>query len=306
MASSCNPHHFLSQRISLWLALVLTMTWAFTVTESTKRIDVQGEVGGNVTIHCPCNKQKNITFFYFQQGVKFVNGYYASKTIPPNRGWENTRVDKGSTTVHMYNLSISHIGRYKCIIQYTDKDNPDTFEDVHIKVTATYSKPEVTVASSEDKSTYLVTCTSHGGYPRTSVEWNVPRTQMWRRVNKSEMEDRDTLMFNSSSTASFNCSKGEMIFISCQVGNVTSDRTPVCKDKVPEPPVQRAEIIAAIIIIGVAVVVLAIMVASALWWKHKKRQQGAAAADVKQEWRANGREEEVVELKENDGGNKQP
>lgn len=51
---------------------------------------------------------------------------------------------------------------------------------------------------------------------------------MWRQVNKSEMEDQNTLMFNSSSTASFNCSEGELMF-NCAVGNVTSEMNPICE-----------------------------------------------------------------------------
>ncbi|XP_036939836.1 putative selection and upkeep of intraepithelial T-cells protein 1 homolog [Acanthopagrus latus] len=299
MASSCNPHHFLSQRFSQLLALVLTMTWIFTANGSVEHIEVRGEVGGNVTIHCPSTKHKTIYLFYFQRGDTFINGYFAKKTIPDDMKWENTRVDNGSTTLHMYNLNISHIGTYKCIIRYMD--GTENFDNVHLSVTATYSKPEVKVVCSDDSPTCLATCTSHGGYPSSTMDWRVSRSQMWRRVNKSEMEDRNTLMFNSSSTASFNCSEGELMF-NCTVGNVTTEMYSICKG--PPPPVKNAEILAAIIIIGV--VVVAIIVTSVLYWKHKRRQRGVAAADVRQEWRVNGQEEEAVKLKENGGGNEQP
>ncbi|XP_030249277.1 uncharacterized protein LOC115567140 [Sparus aurata] len=300
MASPCNPHHFLSQRLSRWLALVLTVAWTFTTTGTVAQIEVRGEVGGNVTIQCPSIKHKSITFFYFQRGDIFINGYFAAKPIPDNMRWENTRVDNDSTTVHMYNLNISHIGTYKCIIQYTDRT--ETFENVYLSVTATYSKPELTIVCSDDSPTCLATCTSHGGYPRSNMDWRVPRSQMWRLVNKSEMEDRNTLMFNSSSTASFNCSEGELMF-SCTVGNVTSGMYPICKGKVPPPPGEHV-VLAAIIVIGVSV--LAIFVASLLYWKHKRRQRGATAANVRQEWSVNGQEEEGIKLKENGGGNEQP
>lgn len=87
----------------------------------------------NVTIQCPSIKHKSITLFYFQRGDTFINGYFATKPIPDNMRWENTRVDNGSTTVHMYNLNISHIGTYKCIIQYTD--GTETFDNVYLRVT---------------------------------------------------------------------------------------------------------------------------------------------------------------------------
>lgn len=97
-----------------------------------------------------------------------------------------------------------------------------------VSVLANYTKPEVTMSCS-DGFRCLVTCVSHGGYPGTSMMWNVPGSELWKVVNSSEAHDPDTKMVNSSSTAYFNCSSGELRFLSCCVGDVTSDMFSVCE-----------------------------------------------------------------------------
>ncbi|KAK2847118.1 hypothetical protein Q5P01_010117 [Channa striata] len=104
---------------------------------------------------------------------------------------------------------------------------------IHLQVTAEYSKPTVTSSCPDDFSC-TVTCASHGGYPSTRIMWDVPKNrntsrQMWKVVNNSEERIPGTVMFTSSSTAYFNCSKGEMKFLSCFVGDIHSDRFSVCK-----------------------------------------------------------------------------
>lgn len=87
---------------------------------------VKGQVGGNVTIRCPVNKEKTIQFFYLQKDNTFVNGFHTLREIPTQR-WENTRLDNNSkTAVLMFNLNITHSGDYKCIINYSDSDQHDT------------------------------------------------------------------------------------------------------------------------------------------------------------------------------------
>ncbi len=89
-----------------------------------------------MTIHCPYDKHRTITFFYFQRGKAFVNGYYGSKVISDEKvqPWENTSVDQDKTTVHMSNLNISHNGVYTCHIMYSDTGRTsDT--SVHLNVT---------------------------------------------------------------------------------------------------------------------------------------------------------------------------
>lgn len=70
---------------------------------------------------------------------------------------------------------------------------------------------------------------SYNGFPGTEMMWDVPGSQMWKVVNKSERTDNSTMMVNSSSTAHFNCSTGELRYLSCYVGDVTSDLFSVCE-----------------------------------------------------------------------------
>lgn len=61
------------------------------------------------------------------------------------------------------------------------------------------------------------------------MTWVIPENRTWKLENNSEIQDPDTMMVNSSSTAFFNCSSGEVISIRCYVGTITSDTITVCK-----------------------------------------------------------------------------
>ncbi|XP_051254791.1 uncharacterized protein LOC127362741 isoform X1 [Dicentrarchus labrax] len=141
-ASLYNPQHFLfSLRISLLLVLV-TITWHISVTECAD-LPLSGEVGGNVTIHCPFHKDRKILFLYFQKGDTFVNGYYEDREMDHKKvqKWSNTRLDRGNNTVYMYNLTVAHSGEYQCHIKY--RSGVLMVNKIHLSVTANYSKPEV-------------------------------------------------------------------------------------------------------------------------------------------------------------------
>ncbi|KAI3354356.1 hypothetical protein L3Q82_018883 [Scortum barcoo] len=195
------------------LAQVLVMTWHYSVTGATQ---VTGEIGGNVTFHCPIDKDKEVKFFYLQKGDKFVNGFHKSANSKEIEPWNNTELSHNKTVVHMY--------KFEC----------------------KYSKPEVTQQCSEKSC--VVTCSAHGGYPDAKVTWSEAghSCQMCKVVNSSEMEDPDTQTYNSSSMAHFNCSNGELKSLSCSVGNVTSNLFSVCTSETPS---------ASYVIIAICVVV---------------------------------------------------
>lgn len=222
MASRCTSQ-FLNP-LTL-LILVLTMMWTFSVTESADSIQLRGEVGGKVTFRCPFDQQKTIQMFYLQKGIIFVNGYYDLKNITEK--WENTKLDRQSSTVEMDSLNVSHIGDYQCHIMYAGGDMKTYETTIHLSVTASYSKPEATV-SCRDGFGCQVMCASHGGYPRARMMWNVTGNQTWNIVDSNETSDPTTKIFNISSTAYFNCSNGERKF-SCSVDNVISNVYPVCE-----------------------------------------------------------------------------
>ncbi|KAM7399371.1 hypothetical protein PAMP_018646 [Pampus punctatissimus] len=278
MPSSWTLQCFQNQKLFLQLlTMIVAVTGLFSVTENKAQIQLRGEVGQNVTFRCPFDKHRMINFFYLQRDEIFVNGFYKSKNKTVAI-WENTRLDK-KTNVIMYRLNISHDGDYQCLIQYSDSKNVDE-NHIHLSVTANYTKPTVTMSC--DPRCCRVTCASQGGYPLTKMMWNVGTTgsQMWKIWNSSEETDPVTKLVSSYSTADFNCSYGVQKFLSCSVGDVTSDVFSVC---VPPVSPKTGNPIVTITAICAMVVVSFMVVLVVLWRYRKGRQTGAAAGDVKLE-----------------------
>ncbi|XP_051933789.1 uncharacterized protein LOC127608634 [Hippocampus zosterae] len=244
------------------LTLIFTVSWPLAPKESVAQIQLVGEVGKNVTIRCPVDQQKTIEFFYFQRGGEFVNGFHKLKKIPEK--WENTRVENNTATVQMIKLNASHSGDYQCYIQYNERPNVSV-TGIHLSVTAHYSKPAVTTFCSAHRC--LLTCASHGGYPHTKLMWNVGNSSglTLKVLNVSEESDPKTLLYNISSTMSFNCSDGEETFISCSVDGVTSESLSVCIPKYHIPIVKTA-ICSVMLFIATIPLVLV--------WKYIKQQKG--------------------------------
>ncbi|XP_049432279.1 uncharacterized protein LOC125888761 isoform X1 [Epinephelus fuscoguttatus] len=272
MASCCNTRCFLNRKFPLQLLIVLTMTTHLADTETGAPVELKGEVGGNVTLQCPVDRERPLIFLYFQRGDIFVNGYHASK--PLTNTWENTRVDR-DMTMHMEDLNVSHSGSYQCHIRYHDGQINLNHTVFHLSVTANYSKPTLTVncGSENHRFSCWATCASHGGYPGTKVTWTIPESQTRRDVNNTQIQDPHTMLVNSSSTAFFNCSNGKLTSLSCSVGGVTSEMFTVCTPKTTPETFSPYVITAA-----VCAVVVAIIIALVLWFKCKKGQRRAAAA----------------------------
>ncbi|XP_061538706.1 uncharacterized protein LOC133405601 isoform X3 [Phycodurus eques] len=239
MVSSWVALKFLKTSI-LWrlLTVIFTVNLPLAPQESFAQIQLRGEVGENVTIHCPVDRHKTITFFYFQKGQEFVNGFHTLKKIQKAK-WENTSVENDSATVQMVKLKASH--------------------------SANFSKP--TVITSCHANRCLLTCSSHGGYPRSELMWKVIGNSsgpMWTVLNVSEESDPNTMLYNTSSTVSFNCSYGEEMLISCSMGGVTSELLFVCVPK------HRPEIVKHTIC---SVVLFSAMILLVLVWKLIKKKK---------------------------------
>lgn len=100
-------------------------------------------------------------------------------------------------------------------------------DGLFIPVLANYSKPQTT-QECRDGLSCVVHCVSHGGYPGTRITWDVPDSHEWKSES-SEVQDPETLMVSTSSSAFFNCSSGEVRSIRCCVGDNTSDHITVCE-----------------------------------------------------------------------------
>ncbi|XP_041849924.1 uncharacterized protein LOC121645500 [Melanotaenia boesemani] len=254
------PRVFQKARVLLCFLLLLDLTSTSPLKGSDHQNFFEGEVGGNVTLHCPVDKNKNVTFMYLQRlniptkEVHFVNGYHISKTL--TFFWENSRLNRNNSSVLISNLNVSHIGTYECAIRYNDEDVIKTF--LQLNVTAPYKKPIVTNSCKEENgvSGCHVTCTFHDGFPENRIQWDkepVNGSAKTHITEGSTEEDPITKLFNISSTAYINCSGGERM-VSCSVGGVTLNTSLVCPSKVI--PFTPYVVVAVIVIVPVLVLVV--------------------------------------------------
>ncbi|XP_061684525.1 T-lymphocyte activation antigen CD86-like isoform X2 [Syngnathoides biaculeatus] len=252
MVSSWVAPQFIKTTIARQLLTVIfAVSLSLAPRESFAEIHLRGEVGENVTVRCPVDRHKTLTFLYFQKGKEFVNGFHRLKNIQRKR-WENTSVEEDDAAVQMCNLKASQSGEYQCYIQYKDETNVSD-SVIHLSVTAKYSKPTVITLCHAKRC--LLTCTSHGGYPRTKLTWNVIGNSsglIWTDRKESEDSDPNTMLYNISSTVSFNCSYGEQMFIGCSVGDVTSEFLAVCVPK-DRPHIRKLTICSIVLFIAIIV-----------------------------------------------------
>ncbi|KAM8904885.1 cluster of Differentiation 80/86 isoform 2-T3 [Spinachia spinachia] len=242
---SHGKHRFVT--VKIFLQLLVLITTRLTDVTGAASFPLIGEVGGEVTFHCPVDKQRTLAFLYIQKGEIFVNGYHAENNVT-GQAWNNTRVDLDKSTLLMYNLKPSHDGDYTCIIRYKGKMRIEPEIQLRLTVTANYSKPELTVHCTDTNRNFscLLQCTSHGGLGDASVTWHLPRN--FKVTNNSKIRDPDTTTFNISNTAYVNCSDGQPTSFRCSVDNVSSDIVSVCTPKDPpghSPSVTAAAICAA-------------------------------------------------------------
>ncbi|XP_023132194.3 uncharacterized protein LOC111572667 [Amphiprion ocellaris] len=286
----CDQQCFLSPRFCLQL-LVLVFTMGLVVTERVVPMSLRGEVGGNVTFKSPTVKQGKTKYMYLQKGSVYINGYHSTWNIT-QPVWQNTRVDSSTNEVHMFGLNMSHSGVYDLYIHYSNDPEP-TRIIIRLNVTGKYTTPSVTPVCSDENNfkRCIVTCASHGGFPLSSMTWNVFGTENtsnnnWQVLNRTELQSKATKLFTSSSTAYFNCSRGELKF-SCSVSGVTSDEHSVCahQDSLNNPSL--------IVIITACLVPFLLVILGLCWWRCKKRPiRTVVAQNVVEELKLNGCEEQ--------------
>ncbi|MED6283405.1 hypothetical protein CHARACLAT_008372 [Characodon lateralis] len=249
----------------------------------------KGVVGGNVSFYCPVDKTKNLHFLYFQKVVVngkhiFFNGYHSKPLQPQQR----TKMDHNNTIMHIYELTLSDSGEYECYYMYQDDvntlDQGVNTVKIHLNVTALFSKPVITNICNQANGIPLeceVKCEAYNGFPDKKIKWNELRNiskEMWNILMNDEVPTRTELV-NISSTASFNCSVGELK-VSCSVDGITSDIISVCSSKASPDQSANPIVIAAVVCVLVGIAILCV-------FKFKKRTTEAENA------RPNGHPEEV-------------
>ncbi|XP_061923244.1 uncharacterized protein LOC133663069 [Entelurus aequoreus] len=220
----------------------------FIPTQLSESAEIRGEIGGNVTIPCPVDEGKNITFFYLQKKDVFVNGFNQGRDV--KKAWPNSRVVKGTTTVQMFHLNASHNGEYECIICYDGMAKPE-MTYIHLIVTANYSTP--TFTKSREGGVCNVSCDTDGGYPSAdlTLDFVDGGNITWLDVRRGPNQpDPDTGLYRNSIKASYNCSDRERK-LRCSAGDVTASSD-------PDPttgyiPVVIGVIFAVVLIVGVLI-----------------------------------------------------
>ncbi|CAL8406788.1 unnamed protein product [Arctogadus glacialis] len=253
---------FVSGLIETMEILFLLLGFLFFVKGCTG-LTLYGEVGGTVVFQCN-STIKDIISIYFQGGpgfTDFIIGYHKTKNLTePKR--LHTKLSLENKTVTFWNLTVSDKGIYKCLIDHgvgrgITEDTITTLILIATPgaVTLERHNPE----SAGDVSS--LTCTAIAVYPVSNISWNVSGVleHQWKNVVK---ENKNSLLFNISSTAFFNCSDGSARLIRCSLGGVSSDEKIIC-----EQPEGHTSLLYFLLLI----VLVLVCVGGFAWWKKCKR-----------------------------------
>ncbi|CAL8389463.1 unnamed protein product [Boreogadus saida] len=235
------------------------------------------EVGETAVFHCNSTRE-DVQSFYFQGGTDFrkvIITYHKTKT-PDEPSRPDTYLNLGDKTVTFRNLTVSDNGTKKCIISHGHPGG--ITEDTTITLIITATPGAVTLErhnpeSPGDVSNASLTLTAIAVYPVSNISWIVSGVleHQWKNVVK---QDKNSLLFNISSTAFFNCSDGSARLIRCSLGGVSSDEKMVCQQPkgVPIDTSLPVYIIVPVVFLpGVAVVALLV---GLCYWKLRRNPPG--------------------------------
>ncbi|NXK90779.1 CD80 protein, partial [Formicarius rufipectus] len=179
---------------------------------------VKSKVGENVTLPCcykiPSSESLQNYRVYWQRTTEVVLAYEHGMLFESHERYRNrTEMDPWNCTLWISPMEILDNGTYQCVVQHNSVVVCD--ESVTLLVTADFSKPNITVevaASSCESTEMVVTCSSHGGFPKpkisgalnnVSVEWNAS----W--VSESSLSPYNvtgTLVLNVTKDVNISCS----------------------------------------------------------------------------------------------------
>ncbi|CAL8407061.1 unnamed protein product [Arctogadus glacialis] len=135
----------------------------------------------------------------------------------PSSFWRSRRDDEGT---------------YKCIINHgvgggITEDTKTTLSITATPDTVTLER-HIPGSAGDDVSNASLTCTAIAVYPVSKISWNVSGVleHQWENI---VTRDKNSLLFNISSTAFFNCSDKSTRLITCSLGGVSSDEKIVCQ-----------------------------------------------------------------------------
>ncbi|XP_046719524.1 T-lymphocyte activation antigen CD80 isoform X2 [Silurus meridionalis] len=223
-------------RVYLFLVVAILALQLGSTDENTVELNLHGFVGGSVKMSCKLEQPKNVNQLYFQKKdsdgkVTFINGFY-SKILDVLPEFQNrTIVNRAELSMELLNLSPADEGEYTCIPFINSVPSQKT--NFHLKVTANYSAPTITVqgcGSGAAAHNCVIECSSAGGFPHSNITWSVVGSNL-RLLLKDEEDpvnvmDTHSQLWNVSQVITLNCS--QPINISCSVGEVVSYAVSVC------------------------------------------------------------------------------
>ncbi|XP_014738323.1 PREDICTED: T-lymphocyte activation antigen CD80 [Sturnus vulgaris] len=173
---------------ALRLGLGLFVLLCLGIGQAMEKKVVRSKVGEKVSLPCchriPSSESLHTYRVYWQKNItEVVLAYSEGNMISRHERYQNrTEMDPWNLTLWISPMEILDNGSYKCIVQRNSIVVCD--QSVILFVTADFSKPNITAevtADSCDVTEMVITCSSHGGFPKPkisgalnnmSVEWN--------------------------------------------------------------------------------------------------------------------------------------
>ncbi|NXH20426.1 CD80 protein, partial [Bucco capensis] len=144
---------------------------------------VKSKMGGTIGLPCcheiPDSESLDNYRVYWQKNThptEVVLAYAQGKKIFENKQYDNrTEMDTRNFTLWLHRVEILDNGAYRCIVQ--DVSSPQNAhvvcdKSVTLFVTADFSNPKITAevsANSCESTEMMVTCSSHGGFPKPKI-----------------------------------------------------------------------------------------------------------------------------------------
>ncbi|NXN09798.1 CD80 protein, partial [Indicator maculatus] len=162
----------------------------------------------------------NYRIYWQKSTTEVVLAYAKGKKISENERYDNrTEMDTRNFTLWISPVEILDNGSYQCVVQELKPlQNSYVVCDKHVTffVTADFSKPNVTAeefASSCESSEMMVTCSSHGGFPKPKVSGALDdKPVVW---NASRVSESSLSLYNV--TAQLWVSVTEDISFTCSI-----------------------------------------------------------------------------------------
>ncbi|NXF95040.1 CD80 protein, partial [Eubucco bourcierii] len=183
--------------------------------------NIEGKMGEKVGLPCcheiPSLESLQSYRIYWQKNkTEVVLAYSNGKKIFRHERYDNrTEMDTRNFTLWISPVEILDNGSYQCVVQELRLPRVVCNKHVTFFVTADYSTPNVTaeeIATSCESAEMMVTCSSHGGFPKPKVSGALDsKPVVW---NNSQVFESSLGLYNVTAwlwvslteDSSFNCS----------------------------------------------------------------------------------------------------